>query len=98
MRMTNTAALKTPQDPRLDLDDPETNYMAMLKLRADLAEKDCLFAFPGEAWAMVPQEQNYRCFKTFGVGASRIEEVDEGWRIYSREVLYYLDPTPAKSG
>ena len=41
---------------------------------------------------MVPQEQNYRCFKTFGIGATRIEEVDEGWRIYSREVLYYLDP------
>lgn len=92
LRMTPTSAMQTPKDPRLDLDDPETNFMAMLKLRADIAEKDCLFAFPGEAWAMVPQEQNYRCFKTFGVGASRIEEVDEGWRIYSREVLYYMDP------
>ncbi len=68
----------------------------MLKLRADIAEKDCLFAFPGEAWAMVPQEQNYRCFKTFGVASSRIEEVEEGWRIYSREVLYYLDPDSAQ--
>jgi hypothetical protein len=91
-RMTHTRVMSTPKDPRLDLDDPETNFRAMLKLRADLAGKDCLSAFPGTAWAMVPQERNYRCFKTFGIGASRIEEVPEGWRIYSREVLYYLDP------
>jgi hypothetical protein len=91
-RMTGTRVMSTPKDPRLDLDDPETNFRAMLKLRADLAGKDCLSAFPGTAWAMVPQERNYRCFKTFGIGASRIEEVPEGWRIYSREVLYYLDP------
>ncbi len=92
LRMTPTRAMQIPKDPRLDLDDPDTNFRALLKLRADLAGKDCMFAFPGEAWAMVPQEKNYRCFKTFGIGASRIEEVDEGWRIYSREVLYYLDP------
>lgn len=91
-RMTPTSVMQIPKDPRFDLDDPETNFRAMLKLRADLSGKDCLFAFPGEVWAMVPQERNYRCFKTFGVAASRIEEVDEGWRIYSREVLYYLDP------
>ena len=91
-RMTNTPVMTIPKDPRLDLDDPATNYRAMLKLRADLSGRSCLFAFPGVAWAMVPQEKNYRCFKTFGIGASRIEEVPEGWRIYSREVLYYLDP------
>jgi Protein of unknown function (DUF1838) len=91
-RMTPTSRMQIPKDPRLDLDDPQTNFNALLKLRADLSGKDCLFAFPGEAWAMVPQEKNYRCFKTFGVGATRIEEVEEGWRIYSREVLYYLDP------
>jgi hypothetical protein len=84
--------IENPRDAALDLDDPETNFRAMLKLRADLSGRDCLFAFPGEAWAMVPQERNVRCFKTFGVAASRIEEVPEGWRIYSREVLYYMDP------
>jgi len=92
LRMTPTDFIQPPTDPRLDLNDPETNFNAMLKLRADTSGKDCLFAFPGEVWAMVPQEQNVRCFKTFGIGATRIEEVDEGWRIYSREVLYYLDP------
>jgi hypothetical protein len=90
--MSRSKTISIPADPRLDLDDPETNFRAMLKLRADIAGGNCLFAFPGQAWAMVPQERNYRCFKTFGIGASRIEEVAEGWRIYSREVLYYLDP------
>ena len=95
MKMT---MLKTPAnadqkpDPELDLDDPETNFMAMLKIRGDLAEKDFFFAFPGEMWASIPQEGYTRCFKTFGIGAGRIEEVDEGWRIYNREVLYYMDP------
>jgi len=82
----------TSPDPELNLDDPETNFMAMLKIRGDLSSKDFIFAFPGEAWAMIPQERNYRVFKTFGIGAGRIEEVPEGWRIYNREVLYYMDP------
>ena len=75
-----------------DLDDPETNLMAMLKIRGDISGRDYVFAFPGEAWAMVPQEGNYRMFKTFGYGAGHLEEAPEGWRIYSREVLLYLDP------
>jgi len=82
----------TPRDPELDLDDPETNYMAMLKIRGDLSGKDFIFAFPGEAWAAIPQEGYHRVFKTFGIGTGRIEEVPEGWRIYNREVLYYMDP------
>ncbi len=92
LQMTRTRFMEIPKDKALDLDDPETNFLAMLKLRADIAEKDVFFAFPGECWAMIPQEKNHRCFKTFGIGASRIEEVEEGWRIYSREVLYYMDP------
>ncbi len=92
LQMTRTSFLSIPRDTELDLENPETNFLAMLKLRADLSGADCISAFPGEAWAMVDQESNHRCFKTFGIGASRIEEVAEGWRIYSREVLYYLDP------
>jgi hypothetical protein len=79
-------------DPELNLDDPETNFNAMLKIRADTSGKDFFFGFPGQAWAMIPQEGNYRCFRTFGLGAGRIEEVEQGWRIYNREVLYYMDP------
>ena len=92
LRLLASSALKTDKDPELDLDDPQTNFMAMMKLRGDLAEEDVFFAFPGEAWAMVPQERNYRCFRTFGLGAARLEKVAEGYRIYSREVLYYQDP------
>ena len=78
--------------PDVDFDDPETNLKALLKLRADISGGPVLAAFPGEAWAMVPGEGNYRLFKTFGIGASRLEERPEGWRIIHREVLYYLDP------
>jgi hypothetical protein len=76
----------------LDLDDPLTNLMAMLKIRGDISGKEFFFAFPGEAWAMIPGDGNFRLFKTFGFGAGRFEEAPEGWRILSREVLYYVDP------
>jgi hypothetical protein len=93
MNMLKTLANKNQQtDPELDLDDPDVNFNAMLKIRGDIAEKDFFFAFPGVAWAMVPQEGNYKCFQTFGIGAGRIEKVGEDWRIYNREVVYYLDP------
>ena len=76
----------------LDLDDPQQNLMAMLKIRGDISGEDFVFAFPGEVWAMIPNQGNYRLFKTFGVGAGHLEDAPEGWRILSREVLYYLDP------
>ena len=91
VRVLAASGLTTEKDPDLDLDDPETNFMAMMKIRGDLAEKDFYFAFPGEAWAMPHQEKPVRCFRTFGLGAGRLEKVPEGYRIYSREVLYYLD-------
>ena len=74
------------------LDDPATNLLTLLKFRADTSGADVLAAFPGEAWSMVPEEGNRRLFKTFGIGSSHIEERPEGWRVYHREVLYYLDP------
>ncbi|MEC9375014.1 MAG: DUF1838 family protein [Pseudomonadota bacterium] len=92
VRVLKSSSLDTGKDPVLDLDDPETNFMALLKLRGDLSGADFHFAFPGQAWAMIPQEQNYRCFRTFGFGSGKYEQVDGGYRIYSREVLYYMDP------
>jgi hypothetical protein len=31
-------------------------------------------------------------FKSYGIGASHVERVDDGWRFYHRELLYYMDP------
>ena len=92
LRVLQSPGLTTDRDPELDLDDPETNFNALLKLRGDLSGDDFFFAFPGQAWAMIPQQQNYKCFRTFGFGSGRFEKVDGDYRILSREVLYYLDP------
>jgi hypothetical protein len=92
LRVLQSSGLTTDRDPDLDLDDPETNFNALLKLRGDLSGDDFFFAFPGQAWAMIPQQQNYKCFRTFGFGSGRFEKVDGDYRILSREVLYYLDP------
>jgi hypothetical protein len=88
LRLLQSPGLTTERDPQLDLDDPETNFMSLMKLRGDLSGKDFFFAFPGQAWAMVPQERNLKCFRTFGFGSGRLEKVPEGYRIFSREVLF----------
>lgn len=76
-----------------DLNDPETNLKALLKLQGDLAEKDVIGGFPGEAWAWVSGKGNTKVFKTYGIGTSRVEDMKDGsWRFYHRELLYYCDP------
>jgi hypothetical protein len=76
----------------LDLDSPEGNMTALLKLQADLSGKDVIGGFPGEVWGWVPGEGNRLLFRTYGIGASHIEKVENGWRFYHRELVYYLDP------
>jgi len=76
----------------LDLDDPEDNLKALLKLQADLSGADAIGGFPGEVWGWVPGEGNKLLFRTYGIGASHIERVENGWRFYHRELVYYLDP------
>jgi hypothetical protein len=76
----------------LNLDDAEDNLKALIKLQADLSGKDAIGGFSGEVWGWVPGEGNRRLFRSYGIGASHVERVDNGWRFYHREVMYYLDP------
>ncbi|MGI9292069.1 MAG: DUF1838 family protein [Gammaproteobacteria bacterium] len=76
----------------LNLDDAEGNLKALIKLQADLSGKDALGGFGGEVWGWVPGEGNRRLFRSYGIGASHVERVENGWRFYHREVMYYLDP------
>jgi len=76
----------------LDLDQPEDNLKALIKLQADLSGADAIGGFPGEVWGWVPGEGNRLLFRSYGIGASHVERVDNGWRFYHREVMYYLDP------
>jgi hypothetical protein len=76
----------------LDLDNPRDNLTALLKLQADTSGADVISGFPGEVWGWVPGEGNKLLFKSYGIGASHVEQVDDGWRFYHREILYYMDP------
>jgi hypothetical protein len=76
----------------LDLDAPEDNLKALIKLQADLSGADAIGGFGGEVWGWVPGEGNQLLFRSYGIGASHVERVDNGWRFYHREVMYYLDP------
>jgi len=76
----------------LNLDNPRDNLTALIKLQADLSGADVIGGFPGEVWGWVPGEGNKLLFRSYGIGASHAEQVDDGWRFYHRELLYYLDP------
>jgi len=76
----------------LDLEKPRDNLLALLKLQADLSGADVMGGFPGQVWGWVPGEGHKLLFNTYGVGCSHIEEVEDGFRFYHREVLYYMDP------
>jgi len=76
----------------LNLDAAEDNLKALIKLQADLSGADAIGGFPGEVWGWVPGEGNRLLFRSYGIGASHVERVENGWRFYHREVMYYLDP------
>lgn len=92
LAVAGSATSATSATMTLDLDDPEDNLKALLKLQADLSGADSLGGFPGEVWGWVPGEGNKLLFRTYGIGASHIERVENGWRFYHRELVYYLDP------
>ncbi len=76
----------------LDLDNPRDNLTALIKLQADTSGAEVIGGFPGEVWGWVPGEGNKLLFRSYGIGASHAEKVEDGWRFYHREILYYLDP------
>ena len=45
VRVLAASGLTTEKDPDLDLDDPETNFMAMMKIRGDLCRERFLLCF-----------------------------------------------------
>lgn len=76
----------------LDLDSPTGNLTALLKLQADISGADVIGGFPGEVWGWVPGQGNTLLFRSYGIGASHVEQVENGWRFYHRELMYYTDP------
>lgn len=78
----------------LDLAKPLDNLVALLKLQADLSGEPVMGAFAGQAYGWVPNDKNFLLFNTYGIGNSRLEfsPEDNGFRLYHREILYYLDP------
>jgi hypothetical protein len=56
---------KADNDWTLDLDSAEGNCKAIIKLQADLSEAETMGVYPGEVWAWVPGEGNFRLFNTY---------------------------------
>lgn len=74
------------------LKQPVDNLRAFMKLQADVSGSGVLAGSPGEVWAWVPGEGNFRLFTSYGISTTRAEPMASGWRIEHTEALFYTDP------
>lgn len=93
--LPKTARADSHGDVPADFDsmDPETNLRSLLKIQGDLSGADTINGFAGKAWMWIPGEANHLAFKTYGIGATRLDYQGDGvWNFHHREILYYMDP------
>lgn len=76
----------------LDLDDPAQNMRAFVKARASLLPEDVVVRFAGDVTAVVPDTPAKHLFAFDGYNVARAVEVDGGYDLLTREVVFYLDP------
>lgn len=84
----------------LDLDVPADNLKALMKVRGSLdPNKETIFYFKGVIYSLVQeqvfpaQKSNKKLFTFEGFNIARIERLADGYRLLSREVAVYGDPT-----
>lgn len=94
------AALSSPPlGPRLDLSRPEDVIAANRKLHASTIDgKPVIYEFWGRTYARVPGEPDrllfsFRAMNIRAAGTVVDEKGQKGYRMVSREVLFYQDPS-----
>jgi len=74
---------------------PQNPHMAhledYLRVRSDLSGDDSVMHIQGRVYAMIPQEKTLQLFAVEGYHISRVEQVEGGYRLLSREILLFKD-------
>lgn len=76
----------------LDLSIPSDNYEAFLRTRYSIDGSEVLFHWTGDIYSYVPGEQSIQLFIGEGFNVARLEPVEGGYRMLSREIFVYRDP------
>jgi hypothetical protein len=79
--------------PAVDLDDPQDNLHAFLRIRASLGGEDVVTWWKGSVFAVRPEQRPERIFGFEGINVARIEAQPDGsYRMLTREYAVYRDP------
>jgi hypothetical protein len=79
--------------PMLDLGNPDHNLLAFAKARASLdPQETVVFYWTGHAYSLVPGERQQALFVLEGFNIARLEPIDGGYQLLSREIMVYKDP------
>jgi hypothetical protein len=83
--------------PRLDLDKPEDNLAAFIKMRATTVENtETVYFWTGSVYSFVPGERTQHLFDMEAYNVSRILKAEGGYDMLTREVAIYRDPKTGK--
>lgn len=74
-----------------DLKNPDDYYNAFLKARADLSGKEVVYYWSGTIYSFVPGEKDIPLFKFEGFNIARLEKVEGGYEMLTREAAFYED-------
>jgi hypothetical protein len=91
-------ALATKAGRQIDLGTPEGANLAARKIQCSTRDNEpSIYWFRGEAFSRVPGERDRKLFNVEGMNIRTCVTVKdpkrgEGWRLVSRELLFYVDP------
>lgn len=94
--LVNIGLAEVPAPGHAIITDSHVRLDAFARVRADLDGKDVVFSWSGSIYSFVPEKPGQLLFKCEGFNISRIIRRPDGWMLFSREVLFYLDKTTGK--
>ena len=99
LTLGSAAVLAAGKAKPIDLGTPEGANLAARKIQCSANDNvPTIYYFHGEAFSRVPGERDRKLFDVEGYNVRQCETVNDpvrgaGWRIISRELLLYVDPT-----
>lgn len=75
----------------IDLSDPAQNLQGFIKTRASLDGQEVVFWWTGSIHSFIPGERGEHLFDFEGFNVARVQKVEQGYILLSREAAFYKD-------
>jgi hypothetical protein len=77
---------------KLDLNNPDQYLEAFMKTRGSLDGTPVVYYWSGEVYSFVPGEEKKRLFHFEGFNIGKVNKVQDGYELLTREAAFYEDP------